>query len=270
MKTPRPGRFLIVGIGLALLQANTARAQQEDLNALNREVSVLQTLYDLELTPVQLKELARLAKGASGSKPAARDIKVSDKLRKALKDLREALLKGDDDRINTSRDQYDELVDAENPDFDETVSLTDGARQRAGQLLEILTVRQLGNVLSNQDVAGPREVLVDGFEDIRGLSEDDKNDQRDTIAEQVGWLVAGLDAARAKQVAGQVAKLLDQVHALKDPDYKKQRPELEKKALALLGKVGNLTVLRNILEHRLAELLSNPFLEAAVQARLKK
>jgi hypothetical protein len=259
-----------MAISVFLAASPGARAQKEDLNALNLQVTALQTLYDLELTAPQLAELSNLAKGTGGPKPAAREVKASDELRKALTGLRDALLKGDDDQINDCRTKYDDLLDKDSPDFDEVVAVTDAARKQAPRFLALLTARQAATFLSTQDVAGPRERLIDGFEDIRGLSDDEKAAQRDEIAEQVGWLIAGLDAAKAKQVAAQAAKLLDQVASLKDADFKKQRPDLEKRARDLVGGVSNLMVLKNDLDYRLAELMSNPFFETAVRARLKK
>ena len=58
--------------------------------------------------------------------------------------------------------------------------------------------------------------------------------------------------------------------ALKDDEFKKERPELEKTARQIVGEVGPLDVLRHAVERSLADLLSNPRLAAAIDARLKK
>ena len=57
---------------------------------------------------------------------------------------------------------------------------------------------------------------------------------------------------------------------LKEEDFKAQRKELEADATKLVGDLGTMDVLRRVVEHGVAELLSNPRLGAAVEARLKK
>jgi hypothetical protein len=64
--------------------------------------------------------------------------------------------------------------------------------------------------------------------------------------------------------------LLIQVRALTEEEFKAQRPELEKMARAIVGDLSPLDVLRHALVQDLAELLSNPRLAAAIDARLKK
>ncbi len=58
--------------------------------------------------------------------------------------------------------------------------------------------------------------------------------------------------------------------ALKDEEFKAERPELEKMAGEIVGNLSPLDVLRHVLAQDLAELLSNPRLVAAIDARLKK
>ena len=90
------------------------------------------------------------------------------------------------------------------------------------------------------------------------------------VSEEVGNLTAGLDADKASKISDQVVQLLIQARGLKDDEFKKQQAELEKSARQIIGNVGALDVVRHVLERSLAELLSNPRLAMAIDARLKK
>src|SRR5579859_2072682 len=75
------------------LQANDDKKDEgPTLRDLSQDVSALQTLYQLQLTRTQLAALKELAKDtADKSKPAGPG-KGNDKVRKALLDLRDALV----------------------------------------------------------------------------------------------------------------------------------------------------------------------------------
>ena len=105
---------------------------------------------------------------------------------------------------------------------------------------------------------------------VRGLKDEQWKQLRDEVSEEVARLVAGLDTEKAGHVSDRVVQLLIQVRALKDDEFKKERPELEKTARQIVGEVGPLDVLRHAVERSLADLLSNPRLAAAIDARLKK
>jgi hypothetical protein len=71
-------------------------------------------------------------------------------------------------------------------------------------------------------------------------------------------------------VSDQVVQLLIQARALKDDEFKRERRDLEKSARQIVGEVGPMQILRHAVERALAELLSNPRLPTALEARLKK
>jgi len=67
-----------------------------------------------------------------------------------------------------------------------------------------------------------------------------------------------------------VEAFLKTAHVMREREPKKQRPELEKAARQFVAQVPPTQVLHNVAEHTLAELLSNPRLVAAFDARLKR
>jgi hypothetical protein len=71
-------------------------------------------------------------------------------------------------------------------------------------------------------------------------------------------------------VRDRVTALLDRAHRLKDEAFKEKREELDKEVDRIVGKLGPTDVHRHFLERTLAELLSNPRLAAAVEARLRQ
>jgi hypothetical protein len=116
---------------------------------------------------------------------------------------------------------------------------------------------------------GPLERLSAGFENSRKMTGDEWDDSRDATAEAVGWLVAGLDDDASAKVLDKAKELLERSHLLSDADFMTQREELDAAAKKLVGNLSAMEVLRRVVEHGLAELLSNPRLGAAVEARLK-
>src|SRR5260370_35450936 len=107
------------------------------------------------------------------------------------------------------------------------------------------------------------------MKDVRGLKNDDWKDRRDDLAEELGILLGGVDEKKAKRVNDAVVALVDTAKGLSDDDFKAKQADLEKEAEKLVGEVGPERVLRNRVERTLAELLSNPRLGPALEARLK-
>jgi hypothetical protein len=120
------------------------------------------------------------------------------------------------------------------------------------------------------EIPEPVECLLEALGKVRDVDPKEWKHLRETISEEVGRGVAGLDVEKASQVGDKVIQLLIHSRALKAEEFKSERPELEKAARAIVGNLSPLDVLRHALVQDLAELLSNPRLVAAVDARLKK
>ena len=80
---------------------------------------------------------------------------------------------------------------------------------------------------------------------------------------------AGVDEKKGDKLTDELTVILSRAHAMSDAEFKAKRGELDKQIHALLGGIGPLDVMRSVTERSLAELLSNPRLPAALQARLK-
>jgi hypothetical protein len=243
------------------------------LNDLSLEVSALQALRLFQITPEQMQKLRRLARDTVDDLGARQPASASDDFRRALVDLRNALAGGaEDDRIGELQKKLDSLSDDEMPDLDDGIEITDAAREQAPRLLQELGARQVAAYIAafGDDFPDPVEGVLDALRKVRGMKDDEWKQLRAELAEDVGRLAAGLDIDRASRISDQVVQLLIQARALSADEFKKQKPELEKSARRVLGPAGPLTVIQNTLEVALAELLSNPRLTAAIDARLKK
>jgi hypothetical protein len=262
--------LLILAAGFEAPRAE-GKGVEGDVNVLSMEVVALQTLHQLQATKAQLQELKRLAATTAEKVGPRRQVEVSDKFHKALIQLRDALVEGKEERIDELNRAIDELREKEKPDLDDYAEISDDARREAPALLRRFSARQVAGFLADYaaDFPDPVEMLTGAFEEVRKLSRREWGGLRDDVAEQVGWLVAGMDGDAEEKVREQGAALITRARQLKDDEYKKQRPELEKAARELAAKVGPTDVHRHFLEHGLAELLSNPRLAAAVEARLK-
>lgn len=269
--------LLVLGLMLFTLASPAADPKKPgardttDPNDVSLEIEALQLLYQLDLTPRQLQALAKIAPDTAAPARERKPAKVSAAVRQSMLELRAALRKNDADRIDELTDKLDELKEKENPPLDDSVEVTAGARKRAPDALRLLSPKQVTDYLNIHDelpdpMASVREALKNGLK----LQNKDWNSVRDDAAEEVATLVAGFDADKAKKVAEQTAALLDKAHAWKEDELKKRQEELDAAVQEIMGDIGPVDVLRNIVLRDLAEVLSNPQLTAAIEARLKE
>jgi hypothetical protein len=270
------GWLLLPLIPLVLLlpapAQDPSRGQKTSVNELSMEVAALRALHQLRINPEQLKMLKKLAPETSQRPGPRQRAKVSEAYAHLLIDLRTALADGtDDELISELEEKLDELTEDEAPELDDSVEMTDAARQRASALLRQFTARQLASYIAlyGDDFPDPVELLRGALSRVRPLAAKEWKQLREEVSEEVGRLVAGLDPDRAVQIGDKVVQLLIQVRALTDDEFKTQRSELEKAARQIVGDISPLEVIRHQLEYALAELLSNPRLEAALDLRLK-
>jgi hypothetical protein len=250
-----------------------ARGGQPSLNDLSMEVAALQVFHDLRLTPTQLQTFRKLAKETVPEANTRETAKASVEFRRALMDLRDALVADDDEeRIDKLLEQLDELRQKEKPELDDSTEVTEEARRQAPQLLRLLSARQIACYLAAhvEEIPEPLERLIEALDKVRALNPEQWKAAREAVAEEVSRGVAGHDPDKAAQLNDKVVQLLIHARALKDEDFKTERLELEKMAREIVGNVSSLDVLRQVLVQDLAELLSNARLIAAIDARLKK
>jgi hypothetical protein len=265
--------YLLAGSWLGAQADEPAKEAKPPLTELSQEVSALQALYTLNLTRPQMETLRKLAGETASRPPKAADVKASAKFRKALTDLRDALVTQppDDDRVENLSDRVNDLRDAEQLDLDDGVEVTDEAVERATEVLKLLTARQVAGYVATvaDDIGDPLESLQAALDQAKAASAEQWAQLRDETADEVSQLVGGLDAEKAGRVRDQVVQFLIVARSLKPDEFKAQRPALEKKARQIVGDLGPTEVLRHVMEHALAELLSNPQLPRALDRRLK-
>lgn len=248
-----------------------ADPEQSSASELKLEVQALQALYRFQMTPAQMRFLATLALRTAPTPRPRKPGEVSDDYRQLLLDLRGALLDvNDEENVDSLEDKLDQLTEDEKPTLDDDMEMSSEARKRVPEVFRQLKPSQLAHYLGyvEDDVADPHERLRDGLEQVRAARADDWEAKRDEIAEEVGWLVVGVDVEKSSRVAARAAALLSKARSLSAEDYKKQRHELEHEADRIVGDVGAVAVLEHTIEHALAELLSNPRLASALAARL--
>jgi hypothetical protein len=269
------GLVLATAAGLYLAPAGAADPGKEkgpSLSELSLEVAALQILHSFKVTPAQMEKLQKLAR-ETAEKPRQRKAgKGSVDFRAAVVALREALAEeSDDDEIAKLEEQFDDLREAEIPDLDDGVDLTAVARQRAPEVLRQLSARQVASFIADNadDIKDPLDRLMEALARARKKKDAEWKDYRAEVAEEVGWLVAGLNGDKPVQVRKRVSALLARARRLTEEEFKKEQSALAREARRVVGNVSPVTVLRHTAEHALAEMLSNPRLAAALKARLK-
>ncbi len=265
-------KLLSMTVVLLLAISAPAADVKDDPNALTLQVTVLEMVHRFQASPEQLAALLKLAKAAPPKEMTRKPAKVSALYRKTLTELRDAYVNGDEDAILGKSSDLEELRDKEEPTLDDDVDLTDAARKAAPSGLKLFTPRQVAQYIVEfaEEFPDPLEKITECFEDARTLKGKDWDEARDLAAEQVGWLIGGLNADAEMKVRKKVTDLLDRVHGLKDAEYKAKTEELTQQAKDISSAVGPAEVIKNFMERSVAELLSNPQTVAALEARIKK
>jgi hypothetical protein len=234
------------------------------------ETQALRTLYHFKLTPEQMQDLRKVTRETAGPARARDKVQVSDEYREVLTDLHDALVDAnDDERIDQLEERLDELDAREEPGLDD-VEVTAAARRLVPGVVRQLKLPQIVAYLAyeDEDAVDPLDRLLDALEGVRGLKPARWKEVRDDVADKVAWLVAGVDADRADRVSDRVIALLSKARGLSNAEFKARRADLEKEARGVRGNVPPGQVLQHVVEHALAEMLSNPRLGAALAARL--
>jgi polyhydroxyalkanoate synthesis regulator phasin len=239
------------------------------MNDLSLRIAALETIYELDLSSAQLTALRADAKGAADPRQRTA-AKSTPKLAAAMKDLDAALAAQDSERITELRDQVSDLENDEAVELDKDVKATDAARAHAPAVLKMLKAGQLAAYLAEHadEVADPAEMLTDTLAEIRDPDVEDPDTEILQTAEEVGRLVAGLDAAKARQVTEQATAWLKAGRQLKDDEYAARQTALAEAARKIAGDLPPMTVLTHWMENELAELLANPQLTGAIDAVL--
>jgi hypothetical protein len=270
-------RMLLI-VAAAGMAANRGAAadpkvkQQSTLSNLSLEVTALQSISRFQMTPQQITALRRMAQDMGG-KSAPRDSgKGSEKLRQIFSDLRDALIRSDEDRILELENQLSDQLDAEEYELDDAITITAAARRRTPELLQILTPKQVNAFLSDssEDLPDPLALLLEALEVVGKSTDAEWKERVEFTAEELSWQLGGLDADRNRLVTTKVEQFLKKMRSLSAKDFANQRPALEQNARMFVAQVPPTLVLHNYAEHTLAELLSNPRTVAAVDAQQMK
>lgn len=272
-------RLLLAGLALALLAPSARQSAADDERKAEKiapadlalEIHVLRVLYYLKATPEQAQALLKLAKVTAGKAKKRVPGKVSDEYHRLLEEVHEALAEDDEERIEPLDEKLEELTIRESPELDDEVDITDAARKRAPSVLKQFRAHQLATFigLHADQIPEPQELLQEALDKVRGWELSEWQVKRDALGDQMAMLVGGVDRAKSDKAREAAIELLARARTLKEEDFAAKRAELVREAGRITGQVGPMDVLRNFAEHALAEMLSNPRLEAALRARAK-
>jgi hypothetical protein len=270
-------------------------ALPDDLNLASLRVKALDLLYELDLSNEQLKDL-RVAASGTGSTQHRAAAKGSEKLATKLREFQGAVLeKKEGSQIDTMRNAIADLADS--VQLDDGVQITAAARAKSANVVKQLRASQIAAFLAAHadEVGDPVEMMIGATEQLResranapaatddaakaatGDKSADKSSDaasetaglvQETSAD-VGELIAGLDEAKAKSLATDVAKWINANSSLKDDEFAAKRKALEEDARRVVGNIHPMRVLNNWLEQQMASLLSNPQLPGAIDAILQ-
>jgi len=257
----------------------------EDVNDLSMEVAALRTTYLLKASPDQdlpdrnqfngIAMLCRYPKPTAEPPRDRAEAKVSKNYRKVLTDLRAAFIVNHEARIRELSDQLEEIAKQEQPELDDAIEITEAARNNTHRLLLYFDANRTVPYLAayGKEFPDPFMLLLTSIGSAPNStkpSAEEWPDLREFLIKEVSWQVGGLNQKKRQQVGARVADFLDMAHKLSDAKLKKGGLPGAKLKIAL-GEIVNVAdctdIMRNVLQQDLAELLSNPRLLAARQAR---
>jgi hypothetical protein len=262
----------------------------EDSNHLSMEVNVLRTLYllrgndpDLAVGTQHPEQRLMVIKNQFASCPPREDRRreeadISDAYRKVLVELRAALIAEEDERVEELDKQLHDLQQAEDYTLDDGVEITDEARKKALPFVRMhCTADQVVAYLVSygKDLPNPRTRLFTAMRVKKGEnpgrpSPEEWKEIRAFTIREVTWQIGGLNIEKGDKTGTRVGELLDKAYATSDADLKKPKiaAALRQEARAIADQVGPTDLLKHIIQQDLAEMLSNPRLIPAVEARL--
>jgi hypothetical protein len=258
-------------LGILVFESRGAEPSKASLNDLSMEVDALLTIHRFQFTAAQLEAIRKWAPETMQKPSKRQEPKENDKLRQTLVDLRAELIKDDpdDDQIADLAEKLTELKDDDDVELEDDFLMTDAARKRTPELLRLLTARQVAAYANDRadEIPEPLERLTEALDEVLDLNDGEWKELCEEIVDELSWVLGGVtDKKKAKLSGDLVTTWLTQVRlAARARVLPRQRAELEKSARLLL--VPPTTVLHNFTEHTLAELLSNPRLAAALDAR---
>jgi len=258
----------------------------DDVNDLSMEVAALRTMYLLKASPDQAPDLndrnqfngvAWCALHPKTAQPTRdrTEAKVSKNFRKVLADLRAAFIVNHDSRIRELSDQLEEVTKDEQPELDDAIEVTDPARNNTHRLLLYFDANRTVPYLAayGKEFPDPFFLLLSSLGAVPKTTKPSADEWpaiREFVIKEVSWQVGGLNLKKQQQVGAQVAEFLDGAYKLSDAELKKGgMPGGKLKGpIAKIVNVADCTdIIRNVLQQDLAELLSNPLLIPAWQAR---
>jgi hypothetical protein len=206
-------------------------------------------------------------------------------------ELRAAFVAGQVPRINDLSEQLEDLNREDQPELDDAVGISDQARTNTPGMLHDRTGRGAvavhGGFDANRmaryiaaygkDFPDPwllmyKTMRLDGK--TKKQSPEEWKETREFVIKEVSWQVAGLDLEKQQGIAEHAAALLDRAYALSDAQVAKQAAKLIEQIHIIGSNKGKavrwpspMDVLKNVVDQDLAELLSNPRLLPAIDAR---
>src|SRR5262249_26800802 len=119
------------------------------------------------------------------------------------------------------------------------------------------------------DIPDPIGKLSEAIHQVRTLPADKVPDYRADVSQEIGESLCGFDSERAANTTNQVTQFLIVVASYKSDDFKKHRADIDARAQKIVGSFAPSDVLRNVMAHVAAELLSNPEVLGAIDELLK-
>jgi len=152
-----------------------------------------------------------------------------------------------------------------------TVVISDDAKVQANVIFDTLTPKQIAQymALRGQIVPDPVEILMDGLDQCRHVSDADFQEYSRCLAQRIAVLDAGLDDNVNQPIIIRVKQLLAEARPLSDQQFAAQRNDFQQEAQRLV--IGDaIDVITHAVQWDLATFMANPQAKAMTDVRARQ
>jgi hypothetical protein len=189
----------------------------------------------------------------------------------AINHLYRDLVMTDDDQAAADQEILFQLQDRFQFNAESAVVVSDDARVQAQVIFDTLTPRQIAQymALRGQIVPDPVEILMDGLDQCRHLTDPDFQEYSRCLSQRIAILGAGLDDDANQPIMLRVKQLLAEARPLSDRQFAAQKNGFQQEIQRLL--TGDaIDVITHAVQWDLASFMANPQAKAMMDVRSRQ
>jgi len=189
----------------------------------------------------------------------------------AINHLYRDLVTTDDEQAASDQETLFQLQDKFQFNAESAVVISDDAKVQASVIFDTLTPKQIAQymALRGQIVPDPVEILMDGLDQCRHVTDADFQEYSRCLAQRIAILGSGLDDTANQPIILRVKQLLAEARPLSDQQFAAQKNDFREEAQRLL--TGDaIDVITHAVQWDLATFMANPQAKAMTDVHARQ